>query len=75
MEKVYLVTAEDSTIVYGDSLRIVGAFSTEEEAYGYAIWASNHNFLDKSWEVTEMTVDDPRSNNEYEDYPSAYYEE
>lgn len=75
MEKVYLVTAEDSTIVYGDSLRIVGVFSTEEEAYDYAIWASNHNFLDKSWEVTEMTVDDPRSNNEYEEYPSAYYEE
>lgn len=75
MRKVYLITAKDSKIVYGDSLTIGGVFSTEEEAYDYAIWASNHNFLDKSWEVTEMTVDDPRSNNEYEDYPSAYYEE
>lgn len=75
MRKVYLITVKDSKIVYGDSLTIGGVFSTEEEAYGYGIWASNHNFLDKSWEVTEMTVDDPRSNNEYEDYPSAYYEE
>ena len=75
MRKVYLITAKDSKIVYGDSLTIGGVFSTEEEAYGYGIWASDHSFLDKSWEVTEMTVDDPRSNNEYEDYPSAYYEE
>lgn len=69
MEKVYLVTAEDSKIVYGDSLRIVGVFSTKEMAYGYA------RAIDDDWEVTEMTVDDPRSNNENEDYPSAYYEE
>ena len=69
MEKVYLVTAEDSTIVYGDSLRIVGAFSTKEMAYDYA------RVIEDNWEVTEMTVDDPRSNHENEDYPSAYYEE
>lgn len=75
MRKVYLITAKDSKIVYGDSLTISGVFSTEEEAYDYAVWVSDHNFLDKDWEVTEMTVDDPRSNNEYEDYPSAYYEE
>lgn len=75
MNKVYLITAKDSKINYGDSLIIGGVFSTEELAYVYAIWASDHNYLDNSWEVTEMTVDDPRSNNEYEDYPSAYYEE
>ena len=75
MRKVYLITAKDSKIVYGDSLTISGVFSTEEGAYDYAVWASDHNFLDKDWEVTKMTVDDPRSNNEYEDYPSAYYEE
>ena len=75
MRKVYLITAKDSKIVYGDSLTIGGVFSTEEEAYDYAIWASDHNFIDNNWEVTKMTVDDPRGNNEYEDYPSAYYEE
>lgn len=75
MRKVYLIAAKDSKIVYGDSLTIGGVFSTEEEAYDYAVWASDHNFLDKDWEVTKMTVDDPRSNREYEDYPSAYYEE
>jgi len=75
MRKIYLLTAKDSTIDYGDSLEIGGAFSTEEEACDYAIWASDHNFIDNNWEVTEMTIDYPQSNNEYEDYPSAYYEE
>ena len=75
MIKVYLVTAKDSKINYGDSLTIGGVFSTELLAYDYAIWASDNNLLDEDWEITEMTVDDPRSNNEYEDYPSAYYEE
>lgn len=75
MRKVYLVTAKDSNIYYGDSLTIGGIFSTKEGAYDYATWAADHNFIDNDWQVTEMTVDDPRSNNEYEDYPSAYYEE
>ena len=75
MKKVYLVTTKDSAITYEDDLRIDGVFSTQEKAYNYATWASDHNVIDDLWEVTEMTVDDPRSNNEYEEYPSAYYEE
>lgn len=75
MEKVYLITAKDSKIDYGDSLQIGGVFSTEEEASDYAIWASYHGFIDYNFDITEMTVDSPQSDNEYEDYPSAHYEE
>lgn len=75
MEKVYLVTAQDSTIDYGDSLMIGGVFSTKENANKYAEWASDHNIIDNDWEITQMTVDYPNYNKENEYYPSAWYME
>lgn len=67
--KLYLVTSQDSHIMYGDSLYVQGIFSSIELA---DIWISEHPDIGYP-DVTEMTVDHPE--NETDAYPSVYYEE
>ena len=72
MEKVYLVTSKEQTTEWGDSLQVDGVFSTKEGAYKYGEWALDNNVIENDWKVTEMTLDNPQSNKEYEGYPSVY---
>lgn len=66
--KLYLVTSQDSHIMYRDSLYVKGIFSSIELA---DIWISEHPDIGYP-DLTEMTVDHPE--NETDGYPGIWYE-
>lgn len=77
MGTVWLVTAKDTNIHYGDSLYVEGAFSSKAKAVEYV-----NLMVDEDASVfyieTPMTVDYPASDLDSKgenDYPSAYYAE
>lgn len=55
MTKVYLVTSQDDTIMYGTSLVVEGVFDSNVKALDYiASRTSSYEF-----EITPMTVNSP----------------